>query len=702
MIRLFTSIVLSFLFLSSLAQAPAGYYTNAEGKSGYELKTALKTIITNGHNAQSYSALYSAYVTGDTDPEDGFVWDMYSENPTGADPYNYSHGQKQCGNYTNEGDCYNREHIMPQSVFSEASPMVSDFHHIYPSDGKVNGMRSNNPFGEVSSATWTSRNGSKLGANSTSGYSATVFEPLDEFKGDIARALFYFATRYETQVDGWSHAMLNGTENQVFSNWFLAILLDWHKNDPVSTKETVRNNAGYSFQGNRNPYVDHPEWVLCIWENNCSGLRFSSTPTTTATQDQVYTYSITVTGGEGKTFTISKVTATTATLTGTPTPNNLGENTISLKVSDGTNETLQNFVITVTDGNSLAFTSTPIINAKEGVLYSYTINATGNDGKTLAITAETKPSWLSFASQKSSSASQILQGTPTANDLGAHSVSLKLTDGSKTMYQNFTINVVDASAVGSVIITQYYEGSVGNNKFIEITNVGLAPVDLTGYYVGRWSGTSTPTGDYVNGDPITGTIAAGETKVFKNADSNAPAYAISTAIGTTACYFNGDDPVALLKGGKAWSNRVDCIYAAGVWGADKGFYRKPTVTQGNINISVLDGTGEWVAITEAAANNATSGTTEYIGYHSTTSTGMQDFNFEFKMYPNPTENKLIVEASETITQIEILSITGQKLIQLNDFSSKIEINTSTLSKGIYFIHLTTQNELVSTQKFIKK
>ena len=81
---------------------------------------------------------------------------------------------------------------------------------------------------------------------------------------------------------------------------------------------------------------------------------------------------------------------------------------------------------------------------------------------------------------------------------------------------------------------------------------------------------------------------------------------------------------------------------------------------------------------------------------------MQDFNFEFKMYPNPTENKLIVEASETITQIEILSITGQKLIQLNDFSSKIEINTSTLSKGIYFIHLTTQNELVSTQKFIKK
>jgi len=713
MIRLFTSFVLSFLFISSFAQAPAGYYTNAEGKTGYDLKSTLKTIITSGHNDRGYSALYNGYVLGDTDPEDGYVWDMYSENPTGADPYNYSHGQKQCGNYTNEGDCYNREHLMPQSVFSEASPMRNDFFHVVPSDGKVNGQRSNYPFGEVSTATWTSLNGSKLGSNSTSGYSGTVFEPIDEFKGDIARALFYFATRYETQVDGWSHAMLNGTENQVFSTWFLTILLDWHKNDPVSNKEIVRNNAGYTFQGNRNPYVDHPEWVSCIWQNDCSNLHFTSTAITSAIQDQVYTYNITVDGEAGKTFTISKVTApnwltftqntnTTATLSGTPIPNNLGENTISLKLSDGTNEVFQDFVITVTDGNTLAFTSTPVTNGKEGVLYSYTINAIGNDGKTLAITAETKPSWLNFKAQKSSSDSETLEGTPTAADLGDHAVSLKLTDGTKTIYQNFTIKVVDASAVGNVIITQYYEGSSGNNKFIEITNVGAATVDLTDYYLGRWSGTSTPSGDYVNGDALTGSIQAGETKVYKNADSAIPNYAVAGATSTTACYFNGDDPVALLKGGKAWSFRIDCIYAAGTWGADKGFYRKPTISQGNTNISVLDGTGEWTPITENDAINATAGTTQYIGYHSTSTSGIDRMSFEFKLYPNPTENKLIVESSETITLIEILSITGQKLIQLNGFDTKVEINTSALSKGIYFIHLTTQNQAVSTQKFIKK
>ena len=74
-------------------------------------------------------------------------------------------------------------------------------------------------------------------------YYGTVFEPIDEYKGDIARSLFYFATRYETQIDSWSHPMLNGTKDQVFSDWFLAILLKWNKEDPVSTKELVRNNA---------------------------------------------------------------------------------------------------------------------------------------------------------------------------------------------------------------------------------------------------------------------------------------------------------------------------------------------------------------------------------------------------------------------------------------------------------------------------
>ena len=151
---------------------------------------------------------------------------MYSEKPSGIDPYNYSSGSTQrCGTYSVEGDCYNREHIIPQSTFNSAAPMVSDAHFITPTDGKVNGQRSNYPHGNVATATWTSLNGGKLGSSGVSGYSGTVFEPINDFKGDIARMYFYFATRYENTVAGYNYAMFNNTSNQVFTTAFLNQLL---------------------------------------------------------------------------------------------------------------------------------------------------------------------------------------------------------------------------------------------------------------------------------------------------------------------------------------------------------------------------------------------------------------------------------------------------------------------------------------------
>ena len=264
---------LLFLILSvTYGQAPAGYYDSAQGLTGYQLKTALKSIITNGHNAHSYNDLYNAYETTDTDhyyENDGTVLDMYSENPTGADPYNYQHHQNTCGQYQHEGDCYNREHLMPQSIFNSGMPMKADAHFVVPSDGKVNGMRSSYPFGVVNNPTWTSDNGSKLGHNTVYGYSGTVFEPIDEFKGDIARMLFYVATRYEDQIASWNSSdMLDGSSDQVFTDWFLHVLLDWAAQDPVSQREIDRNNAVYAYQGNRNPFIDHPEWVNAIWNPN--------------------------------------------------------------------------------------------------------------------------------------------------------------------------------------------------------------------------------------------------------------------------------------------------------------------------------------------------------------------------------------------------------------------------------------------------
>ncbi len=263
-----------------MAQIPSGYYNTATS-SGYTLKTQLYTIIKN-HTDNGYGGLYTTYQTSDVDnfyEKDGTILDMYSEKPNGTDPYNYTTNSTQrCGTYSAEGNCYNREHIVPQSSFNSTAPMVSDAHFITPTDGKVNGQRSNYPHGNVATASWTSLNGSKLGTSAVSGYTGTVFEPIDEFKGDIARMYFYFATRYETTVSGYSYPMFNGTTNQVFTTAFLNMLLAWNTLDPVSPREVARNNAIYATQNNRNPYIDHPEYVQKVW-NPTADTQAPSTPT---------------------------------------------------------------------------------------------------------------------------------------------------------------------------------------------------------------------------------------------------------------------------------------------------------------------------------------------------------------------------------------------------------------------------------------
>lgn len=253
------------------------YYASASGLSGYTLKTSLYNII-NGHSAQSYSSLWTFYTSYELDQyyeNDNTILDIYSERPSSSDPYSFTPSSDQCGNYSDEGDCYNREHSFPRSWFGGAvSPMNTDIHHVFPTDGKVNSYRSSYPYGEVGSASYSSENGSLLGsATSSLGYSGTVFEPIDEFKGDVARAYFYMATRYENVVDDWesnstySDAMLDGSSDQVFEDWALEMLKDWHESDPVSQKEIDRNESAYSFQGNRNPFIDHPEYVSDIWGN---------------------------------------------------------------------------------------------------------------------------------------------------------------------------------------------------------------------------------------------------------------------------------------------------------------------------------------------------------------------------------------------------------------------------------------------------
>ena len=272
---------LLLLFTNLFAQVPDNYYDSANGLDGETLRSALHDIIDN-HDSKSYSSLWTHFQSTDQ-KSNGKVWDMYSDIPGGTPPYEYTFITNQCGNYGGEGDCYNREHSWPKSWFNEAAPMNTDLFHLYPTDGYTNGMRSNLPFGEVSSASWTSQNGSKKGTMDAYGFSGTVFEPIDAYKGDFARTYFYMSTRYYNEDGSWdNNEMVNGAD---LKSWAVDMLLDWHEADSVSQKEIDRNDAVYDIQNNRNPYIDHPEWVACVWAECETGTE-NIPPTAFAGQNQ--------------------------------------------------------------------------------------------------------------------------------------------------------------------------------------------------------------------------------------------------------------------------------------------------------------------------------------------------------------------------------------------------------------------------------
>lgn len=262
---------------------PPGYYNTTAGLSCAPLKTALNTIITNGHTQNTYSTLddIEMPLTDDRLNDGGtatIVWDMYSDNPSGPEPYTYTFAQAG-SSATSEGQGWNKEHSFPQSWFGggTSSFQGADLFHLYPTDIKVNSLRSNFPYGIVATATNTTLNGSKLGSSSISfpGYTGPVFEPIDAYKGDLARATLYMVTRYQAEQPTWESFQAGGDVVMDGTTWpsveigYLQMLINWHNADPVSTKEIDRNNEVYGYQSNRNPFIDHPEYVAQIWSSSC-------------------------------------------------------------------------------------------------------------------------------------------------------------------------------------------------------------------------------------------------------------------------------------------------------------------------------------------------------------------------------------------------------------------------------------------------
>ncbi|MBQ6079101.1 MAG: endonuclease [Muribaculaceae bacterium] len=269
-----TALLTVIIGFTSWADIPDGYYSNAIGKRDEALMTALEGIIYT-HSQLSYNFLWDCYPYTDAG-SDGYYIDMYST-------CKYNHDSYHVGSASYVGQGLNREHSFPKSWFGgEVAPMYTDLMMIIPTDGYVNQRRNNNPYGVcaggvtyVNEELGVSMRG-KLGTSTYNGYTATVFEPDDEYKGDFARIYFYMVTCYKSAVSTWPGCgQLDYSSNgyKAFSDWSIQMLMEWHRADPVSAKEIARNEAVYSSkvgnkdfgQGNRNPFVDHPELAEYIW-----------------------------------------------------------------------------------------------------------------------------------------------------------------------------------------------------------------------------------------------------------------------------------------------------------------------------------------------------------------------------------------------------------------------------------------------------
>lgn len=285
------------------ADSLPAYYESIDGTSGKELMDAIQRVAKQGYRADDfrYDSVWLAFKHTDLRP-DSYIWEIYSD-------CDFVYEKDRTSNTTQTGECkgYNREHAMCQSWFgttslagqemssSKKNSPGSDIFHIYPASYGMNSRRGNRPYGEVLTAANVSGNGTKYGTpvqtisvtNSVAGayvegsitLITNVLEPADEYKGDIARS--YFGTMvkwagewtfnrnengrviFDATIDADTHYA--SENNYGLTPYGLALLLKWHRQDPVSQKEVDRNNGIQLTQGNRNPFIDYPYFAEYIW-----------------------------------------------------------------------------------------------------------------------------------------------------------------------------------------------------------------------------------------------------------------------------------------------------------------------------------------------------------------------------------------------------------------------------------------------------
>ena len=406
-------------------------------QTGATLKTSLFKKIKITTAGWSYDGLWEAYKKTDVRPDGTHFWDIYSDST------DYTLNDNRINaSYKKEGDSINREHVIPQSTFNEAAPMKSDIHHVLPSDGYVNNRRSAYPHGIVTgSPTYTSNDGCKLGSGTGS---TTVFEPMDNYKGDIARIYFYFVTCYQDKMSSNSFSAFDKSTHPSIKTAYLNVYLQWAKDDPVSQKEIDRNNAAYAGQGNRNPFIDCPYAVGAIWD---------STHATDYGNKGEYTSGTGVSISKTSASMISGGTTTiSATSTEGGTINWTTSNSSVVSLSSSTSSSGTNITLTAESAGSATITASQTIS---GTTYSKTCSVT--------VSATKQVTSIAISGQKTSYSVDDTFVKPT--------VTATYNDGTQaTVTSDATCSGYNMSSAGNYTVTVSYSyGGATKTTTYEIT-----------------------------------------------------------------------------------------------------------------------------------------------------------------------------------------------------------------------------------------
>lgn len=539
----------------------SGYYDPVAGLSGSALKAGLHNLLRSTHTTEfGYSNLETQMKITDEDPNNSNnVIEIYT---------GWSVPKSSYGGGTTD---WNKEHTWSKSHgdFGDTAPAGTDLHHLRPCDATVNSFKNNRDFDEGANA--------YVDASPPSGYSGTTncsfddsndFEPRDEDKGDVARMIFYMAVRYEGTDTSYDLELVDYTYSDAGTNeplyGKLSTLLAWHAMDPPDAWEALRNNRIQSLQGNRNPFIDHPEWVASLWGG-------AAVPTFL----NFYPYNASVNEADGSIDLTVVITD----------PSPLIATTADIILSSGSAADVQNYTtqsVSFPAGSSVSqaitvyLTNDYISEGTETLVFSLA-NVSGGTNASIGSNG-------SFSLQ----ISDAVLGTPVA--IAATAVSH---EGFTARWnpvagaQSYRLDVYSGASVqtSDLIISEYVEGS-SNNKYLEIFNGTGNEVNLANYRLRLYSNGSTSTTSDIL---LSGLLPNGSCAVYKNSSAVLSLPAGVLAVNNNACNFNGNDAVALYK--ISPTGNVDIFGRIGedpgsAWGTaplttvDKTLRRKSSVLSG--------------------------------------------------------------------------------------------------------------------------